>query len=105
MERNLREICRGLELLECRGPLDVAIAGLAYDSRAVKPGYLFFALPGLHADGRRFIGPAIAAGAVAVIHEGELESYDPWIAYLRVPSSRYAMSPVAAAFFGHPSRS
>src|SRR5580700_12326750 len=44
----------------------VEIAGLAVDSRAVKPGDLFFALSGTKTDGARFIDAAIAAGAVAV---------------------------------------
>ena len=44
----------------------VDVRGLAVDSRAVKPGDLFFALAGSKTDGSRFIDAAIAAGAVAV---------------------------------------
>jgi UDP-N-acetylmuramoyl-L-alanyl-D-glutamate--2,6-diaminopimelate ligase len=105
MSAQLKSIVAGLSVIEGRGPADMEIQGLAYDSRAVRPGFLFFALPGLHADGRRFIAPAIEAGATAIIHEGELEGYLPGVAYLRVESSRFAMSPVAAAFHGQPSRS
>jgi UDP-N-acetylmuramoyl-L-alanyl-D-glutamate--2,6-diaminopimelate ligase len=43
------------------------LAGLTADSRAVAPGFLFAALPGAKADGRAFIGAAVAAGAVAVL--------------------------------------
>ncbi|RFB04351.1 UDP-N-acetylmuramoyl-L-alanyl-D-glutamate--2,6-diaminopimelate ligase [Parvularcula marina] len=46
---------------------DVKITGITADSRAVKPGYLFAALPGTQVDGRRFIPDAVAAGAVAVL--------------------------------------
>ncbi|EME69201.1 UDP-N-acetylmuramoylalanyl-D-glutamate--2,6-diaminopimelate ligase [Paramagnetospirillum caucaseum] len=46
---------------------DVTISGLTADSRAVRPGWLFAALPGARADGRAFIPAAIAAGAVAVL--------------------------------------
>ncbi|MET0444458.1 MAG: Mur ligase domain-containing protein, partial [Pseudorhodoplanes sp.] len=45
---------------------DIGVAGLAVDSRAVKPGDLFFALAGAKTDGARFIAQAIASGAVAV---------------------------------------
>lgn len=45
----------------------VEIHGLTADSRSVKPGYLFAALPGTQADGRRFIGAAVEAGAAAVL--------------------------------------
>ena len=105
MPTEIRSLIAGLEVLEARGSLDRAVEGLSYDSRAVEPGYLFFALPGLHADGRSFIAQAIAAGATAIVHEGSLEEYRPDISYIRVPSSRRAMSPIAAAFHGHPSRS
>jgi UDP-N-acetylmuramoyl-L-alanyl-D-glutamate--2,6-diaminopimelate ligase len=43
------------------------IAGLTADSRAVRPGYLFAALPGAKADGRAFIADAVARGAAAVL--------------------------------------
>jgi UDP-N-acetylmuramoyl-L-alanyl-D-glutamate--2,6-diaminopimelate ligase len=42
------------------------VTGLSFDSRAVKPGDLFFALAGSKTDGSRFIDAAIKAGAVAV---------------------------------------
>ncbi len=43
------------------------IKGLTADSRAVKPGYLFAALPGATVDGRAFIAEAVSRGAVAVL--------------------------------------
>jgi UDP-N-acetylmuramoyl-L-alanyl-D-glutamate--2,6-diaminopimelate ligase len=45
----------------------IAIAGLTADSRAVRPGFLFAALPGARADGRAFIAEAVAKGAAAVL--------------------------------------
>ena len=104
MPKRLSDIIAGLEILERRGPLGAMVEGLAYDSRAARPGFLFFALPGLHADGRSFVPAAIAAGARAVIHSGELQSYDPLVAYLRVDDPRVSMSPVAAEFYDRPSR-
>src|SRR4029078_1410383 len=50
-----------------RGAEDAAISGLTADSRQVKPGYLFAALPGTKVDGAEFIPQAIKAGAAAVI--------------------------------------
>ena len=41
--------------------------GLASDSREVKPGYLFAALPGSHSNGTDFIADAVRRGAIAVL--------------------------------------
>ncbi len=45
----------------------VEIAGITADSRAVEPGFLFAALPGIATDGRYFIAEALQRGAVAVL--------------------------------------
>ncbi len=105
MSKALSDILNGIEILDRRGSaLEPRIEGLAYDSRAAAPGFLYFALPGLHADGRGFIPAAIAAGARAIVYAGELEAYDPAVAYLRVRDPRFSMSPMAANFYGRPSR-
>jgi UDP-N-acetylmuramoyl-L-alanyl-D-glutamate--2,6-diaminopimelate ligase len=88
---------RGLEA-------DPVIAALDYDSRRVVPGSLYFALPGAHADGHAFIAQAVAKGAVAVVHGRELAEYLPGVAYLQVSDPRFAMSPIADAFWDAPSR-
>ncbi len=46
-----------------------AVSGLDYDSRRVDPGFLFFAFPGAHADGRAFAASALERGAIAVAGE------------------------------------
>ena len=86
------------------GDTDPLIGALEYDSRKVTPETLFFALPGLHTDGHAYIDEAIARGAAAVVHENKIHEKKPGIAYLQVKNSRFAMSPVAAAFYGFPSR-
>ena len=48
------------------GP-DVEVLGLAYDSRSVKPGFLFAALKGSQGNGRAHVEDAISRGAVAVL--------------------------------------
>lgn len=49
----------------------VSVTGLTLDSRQVRPGDLFLAVPGLQGDGRHHIDAALAAGAVAVLCEAE----------------------------------
>ena len=87
-----------------RGPSPLVITGLEYDSRKVKPGNLYFALPGLHADGHDFIPEALERSAAAVVHQNELGEYRNGVLYIKVKDSRFAMSPLADAFYDFPSR-
>ena len=63
----LGELLSGLRARSVTGDLDTEILGLAYDSRAVRPGYLFFAIRGTRLDGNRFMPKAILKGAAAVV--------------------------------------
>jgi UDP-N-acetylmuramoyl-L-alanyl-D-glutamate--2,6-diaminopimelate ligase len=84
------------------GAGELEISGLAYDNRLVKPGTLFFCVPGFTRDGHEFAPDAIARGAVALVVERPLALGVPEI---RVPSVRAAMAPTAAAFYGDPTAS
>ena len=86
------------------GDANPFVSSLEYDSRNVKPGTMFFALPGLHTDGHRYVADAVGKGAVVVVYEAEIADKNPGVVYLRVNSSRFSMSPIAAAFYGFPSR-
>ena len=76
---------------------DPQIAGVTADSRKVRPGFLFAALPGSKADGAEFAAKAAAAGAAAVIAPRELGLSIPTIA---TPDPRRAYALAAAAFWG-----
>jgi UDP-N-acetylmuramoyl-L-alanyl-D-glutamate--2,6-diaminopimelate ligase len=76
---------------------------MEYDSRRIKPGNLYFALPGLHADGHAFIPGAIQQGAAVIIHQDDLAAYQDRVVYIQVRDSRFAMAAVADAFYGFPS--
>ncbi len=77
----------------------VEITGLAYDSRRVRPGSLFFCVPGERSDGHDFAAAAVEAGAAALVVERPLGLGVP---EARVDSARAAMGPVAARFYGDP---
>jgi UDP-N-acetylmuramoyl-L-alanyl-D-glutamate--2,6-diaminopimelate ligase len=77
----------------------VEITSLAYDSRTVTPGALFFCVPGEHSDGHDHAAQAVQAGAVALVLERPLGLGVPEIT---VESARAAMGPVAARFYGDP---
>jgi len=87
------------------GPGDPDIKGLAYDSRKIKPGFMFLALPGQNQDGSRFIPDAVARGAVAVVSDQAAPlSHGPAIV-IRVGDPRQAMAELAVAFNNDPSAS
>jgi UDP-N-acetylmuramoyl-L-alanyl-D-glutamate--2,6-diaminopimelate ligase len=74
------------------------VKGLAVDSRAVKPGDLFFALSGTKTDGARFIQAAVAAGAVAIA--GELRpAADLPVPFVVLSNPRRALALAAARFY------
>jgi UDP-N-acetylmuramoyl-L-alanyl-D-glutamate--2,6-diaminopimelate ligase len=77
----------------------VDVTGLAYDSRRVREGTLFFCVPGYERDGHDFAEAAVAAGAVALVVERPLGLGVPEIV---VESSRATMGPLAARFYGEP---
>jgi UDP-N-acetylmuramoyl-L-alanyl-D-glutamate--2,6-diaminopimelate ligase len=79
---------------------DIDIAGLTADSRAVKRGDVFFAVPGSKTDGLRFIEPAVAAGAVAVIAQRMPVTPIPeGVVFVRVANPRRALALAAARYF------
>lgn len=85
----------------------VDIRGLTADSRAVKPGYLFAALPGYEIDGARFIGEALARGAAAVLTHADWQSAAPPLAdefedrpVFETPNPRRELALAAARFYG-----
>ena len=95
------------------------INSLEFDSRKVKSGSLFFALPGTHINGNAFIPDAIERGATAIVFESDTDypfdekllkqieaatkkaQYVP--CFIKVKSARFAMSPISSAFYGNPS--
>jgi UDP-N-acetylmuramoyl-L-alanyl-D-glutamate--2,6-diaminopimelate ligase len=77
----------------------VEITGLAYDSRSVRPGDLFFCVGGYHTDGHDFAPQAVHAGAAALVLERGLGLGLPEVL---VDSARAAMAPLAARFYGEP---
>ncbi len=79
------------------------IVGLTADSRLVRPGYLFAALPGVRDDGRRFVDDAIARGAVAVLGAPGLAP-PPHVALLEATNPRRAFARLAARFYGRQPR-
>ncbi|WP_062012102.1 UDP-N-acetylmuramoyl-L-alanyl-D-glutamate--2,6-diaminopimelate ligase [Aureimonas sp. AU4] len=78
----------------------VEIRGLTADSRAVKPGDLFAALPGTKGDGASYVAEARAKGAAAVLLPLDAPAPQAGGAVLRAPDARRALALMAARFHG-----
>ena len=70
----LKMLIKDMEINEITGSADVEVAGIAYDSRKVKPGDVFVAAKGEKCDGHDFISDAVKKGALAVVHEKAVTS-------------------------------
>ena len=103
MNRDIDELLAEVQVLEINGKKNKLVTGLAYDSRDVKPGFIFFALKGIHIDGHEYIEKAISNGAVVIFHSDEVSSFLPDISYIKVKNTRFVMSPVSSAFYDNPS--
>jgi UDP-N-acetylmuramoyl-L-alanyl-D-glutamate--2,6-diaminopimelate ligase len=77
---------------------DLDVGGVTADSRAVRRGDVFVAIAGSKADGARFIAPAIAAGAVAIVAEHQ-PAAPVKAAFVRVANARRALALAAAKFY------
>ena len=100
-EMQLERLIAALGPTEVVGSAPVEIHELAYDTRAVSPGALFFCVPGATADGHDFAADALTAGAAALVVERPLELDAQ---QLVVASVRAAMPRAAVEFFADPTR-
>src|SRR5499427_2160920 len=81
---------------------DPEILGLDYDSRRVRPGWLFVAMQGESTNGNRYIDAALKNGAVAVVTDSEHEGPRSGVPWAVVPHGRRALAGLSANFYGRP---
>ena len=96
---NLERLITALAPTDVVNRASVEVRDLAYDGRCVRPGALFFCVPGRRRDGHDFAAGAVAAGAVALVCERVMPLVVP---QLLVGDARQAMAVAADAFFGRP---
>jgi UDP-N-acetylmuramoyl-L-alanyl-D-glutamate--2,6-diaminopimelate ligase len=95
-----QQVLDGAEVLAHSG--DPGVSSVEYDSRRVKPGYVFVAMRGESSDGNKFIDQAIAAGAVGVVTDSATETPRPGVAWAVVPQGRRALARLSANFYRKP---
>ena len=101
----IKDIIVNCNLLELIGDKDVDITKVSFDSRAVEPGTMFFAVRGTQTDGHDYIDKALEKGAVAIVCEKLPKVLKEGVTYIRVDDSGYVLGVGAANFYGNPSKS
>ncbi len=98
----LKEI---LKDIDCRisGEMDRTVAGIEFDSRLVKQGFMFVAQKGLLSDGHGFIEKAIQNGATTIVCQQLPANENSNVTYVEVEDSNEALGKLASAFYGFPS--
>lgn len=101
--KKLNDLLSPIEITEIVGSSEKEIQALTSDSRAVVPGTLFVAVPGVSVDGHRFIPMAIEKGATAVVCQHLPETLSNHVTYIVVPSSALALGYLASQWWDNPS--
>jgi len=96
----LSRLLEGVKVLEVP-PTNPEVTGLCYDSRRLKAGDCFVAIPGTHTDGHRYVETALRDGAVAAVVQRRTGSGWPQVV---VPDTRRALALMASTLYDHPSR-
>jgi len=102
MQKTLADLLEHLEYEILTGSPALPISALTNDSRQVKPGSVFLAIPGYSVDGHCYVPEAVKAGAAAVV----VQHPEPGIPVpqIVVRDTRRAQAALAAEFYNHPSR-
>ncbi|NCC50787.1 MAG: UDP-N-acetylmuramoyl-L-alanyl-D-glutamate--2,6-diaminopimelate ligase [Spartobacteria bacterium] len=100
----LEALTKIIQPLTVKGSTFEEVQGITYDSRKVRPGYLFVALRGEHENGLLYVSDAIARGAVAVVTESP-QALPIHVSHIQVADARSALAEMSCAYFDSPSRS
>src|SRR5438067_11050859 len=96
----LTRLLDGVRVLE-QAPADPEVTGLCYDSRRLKPGDCFIAIPGTHTDGHRYVETALRDGAVVAVVQHRVGT--AWLQVV-VADHRRALPLMSSTWFEHPSQ-
>ena len=100
----LKDILYKVAIVAVKGPTDIAIAKMDFDSRKIETNDVFVAIRGSISDGHDFIKKAIQNGATAVVCDTFPEIIEQGITYVQVKDTNSALAFMAANYFGNPSR-
>jgi len=105
----LNDLLPEISAKEVYGPTELSVEGITYDSRQVKPGYIFVAISGYAEDGNSYVPQALEAGASVIVSSNRIERLarpSKWggsATQIVVGNPRKALAKLATVFYDHPS--
>lgn len=99
----LQYLLENLTNVEISGQTNREINKIEYNSNKIKNGDVFVAITGYKDNGIKYIDDAISKGAVAIVHEGDIEHKED-ITYIKVENARIALAIIASTYYGDPAR-
>jgi UDP-N-acetylmuramoyl-L-alanyl-D-glutamate--2,6-diaminopimelate ligase len=100
----LKQLFKTISHTVISGDSELEISGIAYDSRAVKHGYLFVAMKGELSDGNDFISAALENGATAIASEHLPTKELSESGWVQLANPRQALAEIGGNFHNHPDR-
>ncbi len=100
----LSDILKNVKINQLLGNADIVISSVAFDSRKVEHGSVFFAISGTRVDGHSFISEVIEKGAKAIVCEVLPIDIMQDVTYVKVNNSAETMGIMASNWFDNPSR-
>jgi len=101
----LRDILYKAAIEVVKGPTDIAIAKIEFNSRLVTTGDVFVAIKGTLSDGHDYIEKAISLGAIAIVCETMPDVTAEGITYIGVKKASSALAYMGSNYYGNPSAS
>lgn len=99
----LRDILYKVAIEQVKGPTDITVAKVEFDSRKVGSGDAFVAIKGTLSDGHEYIEKAISLGATTIVCEVLQDNEADGVTYVVVKSAHAALAFMAANYYGNPS--
>jgi len=99
----LKDLIKGLDIVDIQGNINIEITDVAYDSRKVVPGSIFVCIDGFKMDGHDFIEMAIDNKAAAIIVQKTVPPVPEGVTLVQTLNTRYALAYISNKFFEKPS--
>lgn len=99
----LKDIIKGLDIIEIIGDVNIEIKDIVYDSRKAGEGSLFVCIDGFKTDGHRFVPQALENGTKVFLVQKDIEVPEE-VTVVKAKDTRYGLAHVSANFYHHPSK-